>query len=510
LQFLRGKARICVATVAFGLGINKSDVSGVIHVCLPGSPENYLQEIGRAGRDGREAKAICLVTMDEFPVKHSLAHSDGMAPSQIAVFIQLLEKLLQEALDDETKLVESGLQPHNRFYTDISFHTKQSVEALDCKEETLETMLSLLEDYSCNGQSLLTIEGNLPDEAVIVLKRRTLQDLAALDPIAKVIECIGARVDSNETTGAPPDASNTRGQELMERGGTAAQKGFFAYAHGTWKFSVVRCARALSPYAEPRNVYAALRRLQQNGELELALEFGPGTKAIHVKAHKSALDLLTAFKSGEGLDVNPDVLHFLEQRITTQEQQCVKKIDQIYSILQCMASAGTGKEKKPKDSGSDQAEAEADPGSDTETSVEDEEAKSSSKRAVLFRSLVDEYFIKNGSNGCSEILDQYKGTAVKALRLGDPREVADLTADIIRLVRDSSLSQPFEGVGVQYGQSNYWDYTARSICKILHSIDSPRTPASSWRPHPSWGKWREYDFDSLYKAVTKILSGETD
>jgi len=47
---MRGKARVCVATVAFGMGINKSDISGIIHMCLPPSLEHYVQEIGRAGK----------------------------------------------------------------------------------------------------------------------------------------------------------------------------------------------------------------------------------------------------------------------------------------------------------------------------------------------------------------------------------------------------------------------------------------------------------------------------
>lgn len=75
--FMTDDAVIMVATIAFGMGIDKPDIRFVFHLNLPGSMEAYYQEIGRAGRDGNPSEVQMLFGLDDIRMRRQFIDQDG-------------------------------------------------------------------------------------------------------------------------------------------------------------------------------------------------------------------------------------------------------------------------------------------------------------------------------------------------------------------------------------------------------------------------------------------------
>ena len=94
-DFMQGKTPIIVATIAFGMGIDKSDIRFVIHYDLPKSIENYSQEIGRSGRDKGNAECFTLANLDGIHTVENFVYADTPERASIEYVLQNIRSEVQ-------------------------------------------------------------------------------------------------------------------------------------------------------------------------------------------------------------------------------------------------------------------------------------------------------------------------------------------------------------------------------------------------------------------------------
>ncbi|XP_024874723.1 ATP-dependent DNA helicase Q4 [Temnothorax curvispinosus] len=141
-EFMNGKIKIVVATIAFGMGINKPDIRAVIHYNMPGTFEGYVQEVGRAGRDNIAAHCHLFLNPTQDSDKWELRrhiHANSVDRHTIR---HLLQRIFIPCSCAKINEKSSGQRCPGH---EVALPIDETVQALDITQETISTLLCYLE-----------------------------------------------------------------------------------------------------------------------------------------------------------------------------------------------------------------------------------------------------------------------------------------------------------------------------------------------------------------------------
>ncbi|XP_033616686.1 ATP-dependent DNA helicase Q4 isoform X2 [Fukomys damarensis] len=441
--FMKGQLRVIVATVAFGMGLDRPDIRAVLHLGLPPSFENYVQAVGRAGRDGQPAHCHLFLQPqgEDLRELRRHVHTDGadflaMKKLMWCVFppCTCTQQERKEGGNSETRPAAEALPQEAKQHDGCPADSGQgracpgheralpmqpTVQALDMSEEAIETLLCYLELHPQHWLELLPATYArchlyCPGGA------NQLQALARRCP--PVAACWARWPPENTKQGSCSMEFNV--VELVDSMG--------------WELSSVRQSlHQLQWDQEPRS-----GMLQSTGVL---VEFGE--LAFHLRSPGD----LTA-------EERDQICDFLYSCVQTREHKALARLRQIFQAFHSVAFPSCGPCLEQPDE----------------------------ERSARLKALLSCYFEEEEEEeeGCVDRQSPEPGQA----------QLQDWEDQVRHNIRQLLSLRPEES------------FSGRAVARIFHGIGSPCYPAEVYgRDQRFWRKYLHLNFHGLMRLATEEL-----
>ncbi|XP_059579651.1 ATP-dependent DNA helicase Q4 isoform X2 [Alligator mississippiensis] len=443
-NFMRGELRVVVATVAFGMGLDKPDVRGVVHYNMPKTFESYVQEIGRAGRDGQPAH--CHLFLDpEGRDLHELRRHIYADTVDFFTIKKLVQKVFppcrcrehhqqhdlskgKEVSDVEMLELEMLEQPRVCYRHLRAIPIQQTVESLDMREEAIETLLCYLELH--------------PQRWVEVL-HPTLSSCRLL--------CYGGPQQLRTVArSCPPVAVFLAQERLAGRDHVQAS---------SVEFDVVALSDSMGWEVVP--VKRALRQLQWSPTLQT----GRGRSRVLVEFSEPSFHLRCP---GDLTPTELDAMcDFLHRRVSAREAAALHQLQACFRAFQRVALQTWD---LPSQLGAEE-------------------------RSAQLKALLKDYFEKEPVTQGAEPACKGDEEEVDEDDLSDLK-LQDLGAQVRADIRHFLSIRPEE------------KFSGRAVARIFHGIGSPCYPAQVYgRDRRFWRRYLHFDFHRLMRLATEEILG---